>query len=340
MKRSYTVLISLAIGVVALLDSGIGGQSTNDSKDREVSLDASREKAKALVDSGVAKHNAKDTAGAIADWTVVIRMPNAPSELKATALVNRGISMAAAGDKVSAILDLTVVVEMKDVPPKLKAKALFNRAQNRDDGPGIIADCNAVITMKDLPAENEYIRGLASSEKMTAKTFLEMMTRYMDALPAHIATSTATINRKDALPVERAEALDRRGCLRWAMGDSQSAVADWTAVIEMEDAAPKPKADALIERGTAKHKSGDLKGAIGDYTAVIGMNDVPPDLKAAAFLKRGSAKRAAGDSTGATTDYTAIIDMKDATAKLRDQATVLRNVTGDQMDAETPISKP
>jgi tetratricopeptide (TPR) repeat protein len=61
---------------------------------------------------------------AIADYTAVIEMPDAPAEQKAQALFNRGVAYGLQGDREREIADYTAVIEMPDVPDELKARVV------------------------------------------------------------------------------------------------------------------------------------------------------------------------------------------------------------------------
>jgi tetratricopeptide (TPR) repeat protein len=93
----------------------------------------SEQEAKALFDRGLAYDEAGDTSKALADYTAVIEMKDAPAEQKARALVNRGFVYGEAGDTPKKIADYTAVIGMKNAPAKQKAYArdFLNRAVAR-----------------------------------------------------------------------------------------------------------------------------------------------------------------------------------------------------------------
>ena len=64
---------------------------------------------------------------ALADYTAVIDMADAPAEQKAMALVNRGVTHGQRGDIERALADYTAVIDMADAPAEQKAMALVNR---------------------------------------------------------------------------------------------------------------------------------------------------------------------------------------------------------------------
>jgi hypothetical protein len=68
--------------------------------------------------------------GAIADYTAVITLPDAPAEQVAAALVNRGFTKGARGDPDGAIDDYTTVIALPDAPAdvlELARKNLVDR---------------------------------------------------------------------------------------------------------------------------------------------------------------------------------------------------------------------
>jgi len=116
---------------------------------------------RALVNRGVAKGQAEDTEGALADFTAVVDMADAPADSKAKALVNRGSAKGQAGDTEGELADYTAVVDMADAPADQKAQAFLGRAAVRteaDDRAGAIADCDAVLAMDGIAPE---LRALA-----------------------------------------------------------------------------------------------------------------------------------------------------------------------------------
>jgi hypothetical protein len=96
-----------------------------------VSALGSEVKAKDLFDRAVAHTEAGDTAKALADYTTVIAMRDAPAEWKASALINRGVTHREAGDTAKALADFTAVIEMRDAPAEVKDEARSNRDQLR-----------------------------------------------------------------------------------------------------------------------------------------------------------------------------------------------------------------
>jgi len=114
----------------------------------------------ALNNRGVRHGQLGDSARAIADYTAVVEMPDAPPDQKAQALNNRGVRHGQLGDSAREIADYTAVVEMPDAPPDQKAQALYNRGVTHGqlgDSARAIADYTAVVEMPDAPAEHKAL---------------------------------------------------------------------------------------------------------------------------------------------------------------------------------------
>ncbi len=258
-----------------------------------------------------------DPNGAMADYTQVIDMPDAPAGLKAQALVNRGNFKDQQGDPAGAMADYTQVIDMPDAPAEWKAQALVVRGifkRRQGDATGAVADYTQVIEMPDAPAEWKaqalVIRGIFKGQQG-------------DAAGA-VANFTQVIEMPDAPAEQKAQAIFIRGVVKGRQGDAAGAVADYTQVIEMPDAAAERKAKALFHRGVVKDRQGDPAGAMDDYTQVIEMPDTPTELKALALLGRGVVKVQQGDPTGAMADFTQVIEMPDAPAVLKAHALYYR----------------
>ncbi len=149
---------------------------------------------------------AGDVERAIADFTAVIEMPDAPAEPRAKAHVNRGINYGMSGDLDREIADYTAVIEMPDAPAEQRAMARVNRGIDYGKG-GLagdlelaIADCTAVIDMPDAPAEQQaracIIRGITFGQRGQAGD-----------LELAIADYTALIDMPDAPREQRSIAL-------------------------------------------------------------------------------------------------------------------------------------
>jgi tetratricopeptide (TPR) repeat protein/Cdc6-like AAA superfamily ATPase len=87
-----------------------------------------RQRARALLNRGVARSRQGDPAGEIADYTAVMELQGAPPEQVAKALFNRGNTRGQQGDPAGEIADYTKVIDLEDAEPDLQATALLGRA--------------------------------------------------------------------------------------------------------------------------------------------------------------------------------------------------------------------
>lgn len=84
---------------------------------------SSRGKATTLYKRGMQRASDRDLEGAIADYTEVIEMGKAPTDLKAMALMNRALAFSRSGDDEEARSDLDKVLAMPDAGAQVKAAA-------------------------------------------------------------------------------------------------------------------------------------------------------------------------------------------------------------------------
>jgi hypothetical protein len=129
----------------------------------------------------------RDTEGAIADFTGIMELRDAPTEVVARSLVNRAACRAIRDDTEGAITDYTAVVELEDASPYRLTQALVYRGvckQNQDDTQGAIADCTAVVELKGAPkhhvAEALLCRGLSKARQGDAEGAIADFTAVVD----------------------------------------------------------------------------------------------------------------------------------------------------------------
>ena len=276
-------------------------------------------KGEALFYRGVTYEQRGDMEQALADYTAVIDMADAPAEQKAMALVNRGATYGQRGDVEQALADYTAVIDMADAPAEQKAMALFNRGvtyKQRGDMEQALADYTAVIDMADAPAEQKamalFNRGVdlqAAGRHGAGTGGLHGCHRHgrcpggakgEGALQSRcdLRSSGVTWSRhwrttrpSSTWPMPRRSKRRRRSSIEVSTygqrGDMEQALADYTAVIDMADAPAEQKAKALVNRGVTFGQRGDMEQALADYTAVIDMADAPAEQKAMALFNRG-----------------------------------------------------
>ena len=237
------------------------------------------------------------------------------------------------GDFECALADYTAVIEMPEAPAKLRARARVNRGVaygkrgKAGDVERALADCTAVIDMPDAPAEQHararYIRG-----------FTHGLRGQKGDVDREIADYTAVIDMPDASAKQRANARYSRGLTygqRGQKGDVDREIADYTAVIDMPDVSAEQRAGARYSRAITygqRGQEGDVDREIADYTAVIDMPGASAEQRANARYNRGltyGQRGQEGDVDLQIADYTAVIDMPDAPAEQRAKALKLRN---------------
>ena len=197
--------------------------------------------AQTLLGRGITCGEQDDASGAVAYYTAVIELPDAPVEQVAMALRYRGITHGKQGNVTGEISDYTAVIELPDAPVERVAKALLCRgiAHGRQgDFAGEITDYTAVIELPDAPVELVAWalrnRGFTHGEQGN--------------VTGEISDYTAVIELPDA-PVELvAWALRYRGITHGEQGNVTGAIADYTAVIELPDAPIDFKNRATDER--------------------------------------------------------------------------------------------
>ncbi len=85
---------------------------------------SSRGKATTLYKRGMERASERDLDGAIEDYTAVIEMGKAPTDLKAMALMNRALAYSRTGNDQKARTDLDMVLAMPDAGAQVKAAAM------------------------------------------------------------------------------------------------------------------------------------------------------------------------------------------------------------------------
>jgi hypothetical protein len=84
---------------------------------------SARGKATTLYKRGMQRASDRDLEGAIEDYTEVIEMGKAPTDLKAMALMNRALAFSRSGKDEKAHADLDRVLAMPDAGAQVKAAA-------------------------------------------------------------------------------------------------------------------------------------------------------------------------------------------------------------------------
>lgn len=84
---------------------------------------SNRCKATSLYKRGMAKAKKRDTEGAIADYTAILNMRNAPEDVKAMARFNRALAYSSAGEYENAKEDLNSVLAAEETPANIQSAA-------------------------------------------------------------------------------------------------------------------------------------------------------------------------------------------------------------------------
>ena len=260
------------------------------------------QKLRELYEQGTAHLQAGDTEDAIADFTAIIEMPDAPAVVVVKALLHRGLVYSELGDTLSAITDCTAILEIPDIPDDLVAWALLLRGiaySQLDDIKNEIADYTLILEMPDIPAvpvaaRALLLRGIAYGQ--------------LGDTGSEIADYTAFIKMKDTPADQIAMAFISRGLAYSQLGDSRNAIADYTAILERPDASADQVAKVLILRGIEFRRLGDTKCEIADFTALIEGPDAPANLVGVALVKRSATYVRAGALRQALVDITKVIN--------------------------------
>ena len=91
-----------------------------------------KDKANSFINRGIAYDKSGEKERAIADYSTVITMPDAPAEAKARAHLVRGAVRAEIGEREAAIADFSAIIAMPDAPPNVRTKAENCRRQTAD----------------------------------------------------------------------------------------------------------------------------------------------------------------------------------------------------------------
>jgi tetratricopeptide (TPR) repeat protein len=280
------------------------------------------------------------------DFAIANNAGLTPAE-HALVLYRRGYTLSKLGDNNRALADFTAVIEMPEAPADERAGALLNRGVTYgtdgevSDVQRAIDDYTAVIDMPKASANQRALahrnRGVVYRERGVAGD----VQRAIDDFTAVIEMSEAPAEQQAKARVNRGFVYGARG----ESGDVQRAIDDYTAVIEMPEAPADQLAFARHNRGVtygARGESGDVQRAIDDCTALIEMPEVPAEQRAKAYHYRGLTyedRGNPGDSELAKADFQAVLAMPDAPQQTRDFAkTQIEKLTAEPPSTSAPSS--
>ncbi len=228
---------------------------------------------------GNVKYDLGDYVGAIADYTMAIRLK--PDD--ADAYYNRGNAKGRLGKHFAAISDFDITIRLN---PNFSG-AYNNRGivkANLGQYFAAISDYDIAIRLKPDNAEAYINRGNAKDN----------LGQYFAA----IADYDIAIRLKP----DNAGAYVNRGRSKGNLGQHFAAIADYDIAIRLEPDA----VDAYYNRGVAKGNLGQHSAAIADYDIAIRFQ---PNF-ASAYNNRGFAKNALGQHLDAITDFDTTIRLK------------------------------
>ncbi len=254
---------------------------------------------------GAARHARGDVAGAIGDFSEVLRI----NPRHTPALQQRGLARQDAGDPDGAIADFS---EALRIDPRL-AVVLVDRGICRaakGDLDGAIADYNEALRIDPRCGAALNGRGNARAAKGDSEaaiadftTALGVAPRLIEALlnrgnarraGGDVAAAIADYTEALRINPRYVEALNNRGNAHTDRKDFDAAIADYDEALRLRPAYPK----ALVNRGLARAAKGDLHEAIEDYTAALRIT--PGFLNA--LVERAAAREALGDVRAAASD--------------------------------------
>ena len=228
---------------------------------------------------GNAKYKTGDHLGAIADYTMAIRLKSD----YVNAYFNRGLVKHQLGQYSAAITDFDIAIRLKPDD----ADAYLSRGLAKyglEQYFAAIADYDAVIQLKPDYAHAYNKRGIVKSD-----------------LGQHFA-AIGDFDIAIRLKPDLADAYINRGNAKADLGQHFAAIADYDIAIRL-----KPDlADAYNNRGLAKADLGQHTAAISDYDIAIRLK---PDL-AAAYYNRGNTKFKIKEYFAAISDYDIAIRLK------------------------------
>jgi len=284
----------LALGAAAVLAAAGPGPQAKDAAD--------------YAKDGMAKYRSGDFAGAVADFTEVIR--RRPDDLMA--YLSRALARSRTGDLQGAISDYTQVIR---IDPNL-AVAYNNRGSVRiraGDIDGAIADYDQVIKI-DPNTMGIYVN--RANARLSKGDVAGALEDYNSAIKT---------NPKDA------DAYCSRANLRYAQGNYTGALADWTTAIRVNP----EHVGAYYRRGLAKSQRGDYDGAIADFDEAIKLSP----RSAVLYNSRGVAKANKNDNYGAIVDFSRAIGIYPEYAGAYNNRGIARHKQGQYEEAAADFSQ-
>ena len=192
----------------------------------------------ALVNRGAALGCLQRTTEALADFTRVIEMGDAPTGALAMALCNRGIGLGVLGRAEEAVADYTRMIDLPGVPPTQVMHALLNRGLtlgHMGQTQGAIDDFTRAVELPDAPVDR-----VAQALSNRGVAFAQI-----GRIEEAVANYTEVIKLPGASSERVAHALFLRALELLKMDQLQGAIVDLTQAIDLPSAPPAEVAQAL-----------------------------------------------------------------------------------------------
>jgi serine/threonine protein kinase len=139
------------------------------------------------------------------------------------------------------------------------------------------------------------------------------------------------LNNAIALDPNYADSYNKRGEIRYKLGDKNGALEDYNYAITLDSNFAKP----YLYRGGIRIESGDIQGAIADFNKVI---EVDPGFTDA-YIPRGLVRYTSGDTKGSIEDFTKAIELDPKYDIAYSKRGVARADLGDKENASADFNK-
>lgn len=234
----------------------------------------------ALLESGIAKHKAKDYSGAIAEFTKAIDADPKNAE----AFWRRARSKAMSGDPRGGFEDADKAYNLApDQPKYFEVLAKLHGQLNSLDQ--LIAQLNREVAKNPQNADSVCKRATARLYRGDVKGALSDYEAAIKINPSHVP------------------ALYSRANIWSAMKNTDRAIEEFTRVIQLE---PK-HALAYVSRGMARFDKTEFEAGVADANKAL---EIDPEMPQAFNLRAIIKWEGLGDSEGALVDHTASITLE------------------------------
>jgi tetratricopeptide (TPR) repeat protein len=293
---------------------GIFGRSIESLTDIiELANTSVAQKAKSLIDRGVAYGQQGAIDLELSDYSSAIEMDGAPEDLKTKALFYRGVTYGQQGDIALELADYTSLIALDGAPVDLKAKALFNRGAAyglQGDINLALSDYTAIIDLDGAPVD-------VKAQALFKRGFMYGQQNDIDL---ELSDYSSVIELNDVPISLKTRAIYNRGVRYHQKGDTVQALADYSVVVDLDHAPADPKFKALINRGAIYGQQGDMDLCFADYSSVIELDDAPVKWKAQAQANRGVQYWRNSQFEQSVSDFKAVLVMPSISSEQRTRA--------------------